>query len=183
MKDIGKMGGILFIIAVICSGLVGFASEITKEPIARQQLEAKNAAMQEVLPEADSFAEGTSSDVVEEVQIGKKNGEMVGYAVRVTSKGYAAPIEIMVGISNDGVVQGIKILASAETPGLGDNASDPSFTDQFKEKVTRLKVSTGGAVADDEVTTITGATVTSVAVTEGVNKAIEYVQSQGGGVQ
>lgn len=183
MKDIGKMGGILFVIAAICSGLVAFASELTKEPIAAQKLAAKNAAMQEVLPYADHFEEIESSEILEEVQIGTKDGQQVGYAIRVISKGYADPIEIMVGISNEGVVEGIKILASAETPGLGDNASDPSFTDRFKGKDTMLTVSTGPSVGDDEIAAITGATVTSVAVTDGVNKAIEYVQSQGGGAQ
>ena len=183
MRDIAKMGGILFVIAAICSGLVGFASELTKEPIATQKLEAKNKAMQEVLPSAGSFEEVGSTEEIVEIQKGIKDGAPIGYALRVISKGYADPIEIMIGITNDGVVQGIEILASNETPGLGDNASDPSFTDQFKEKHTVLKVSKGASVGDDEISAITGATITSVAVTDGVNKAIEYVQSQGGGAQ
>ncbi len=183
MKDIGKMGGILFLIAAICSALVGFASELTKEPIAAQKLEAKNAAMQEVLSDADGFEEIEANDLVEEVQVGTRDGQEVGYAIRVISKGYADPIEIMVGIDKAGAIQGIKILASAETPGLGDNASDPSFTDKFKGKDAALTVSTSGNAGDDEISAITGATITSVAVTNGVNKAIEYVQTQGGGAK
>lgn len=183
MKDIAKMGGILFLIAAICTGLVGFASEITKEPIATQKLEAKNIAMQEVLPSANSFEEAGSNDEITEIQIGMQDGTPIGYALRVISKGYADPIEIMIGVTNEGVVQGIKILASSETPGLGDNASDPSFTDQFKEKNTLLKVLKGSNPGEDEISAITGATITSKAVTDGVNKAIEYVQNQGGGAQ
>ena len=183
MKDMAKLGGILFLIAAICAGLVGFVNEITKEPIEKQKMEAKQEAMINVLPSADSFEEAEANDEIEEVQIGSKDGEKVGYALTVVSKGYADPIEIMVGITSDGVIEGIEILASNETPGLGDNASEPSFTDQFKEKSTILKVSTSGASSDDEISAITGATVTSVAITDGVNKAIEYVESQGGGSQ
>ncbi|HHX61875.1 MAG TPA: RnfABCDGE type electron transport complex subunit G [Epulopiscium sp.] len=183
MKDIGKMGGILFLIAAICTGLVGFANELTKEPIARQKLEAKNIAMQEVLPIAENFEEAMGNDEIAEVQIGIRKGAPIGYALRVISKGYADPIEIMIGVTNEGIVQGIKILASNETPGLGANASDPNFTDQFKEKDTVLKVLKGNNPGDDEVSAITGATITSEAVTEGVNKAIEYVHSQEGGAQ
>lgn len=183
MKDIAKMGGILFLIAAICTGLVGFASELTKEPIAIQKLEAKNLAMQEVLSSAQSFEDAGSNDEIAEIQVGMQDGAPIGYALRVISKGYADPIEIMIGVTNEGVVQGIKILASSETPGLGDNASNPAFTDQFKGKNTLLNVLKGDNPGEDEISAITGATITSKAVTEGVNKAIDYVQSQGGGAQ
>ena len=183
MKDIIKMGGILFAIAAICTGLVALASEVTKEPIATQKLEAKNAAMQEVLPDADGFEEVGNTEEIAEIQKGIKDGAPIGYAIRVISKGYADPIDIMIGVTTDGVVQGIEILDSNETPGLGDNASEPSFTDQFKEKSTILKVLKGSNPGDDEISAITGATITSEAVTKGVNKAIEYVESQGGVAQ
>lgn len=183
MKDIARLGGILFLIAAICSGLVGFINEVTKDPIARQKAESKQLAMEEVLPAASSFEEGEATDDVVEVQIGSHDGEQVGYALRVVSAGYADPIEIMIGVTNEGVIEGIEILASNETPGLGDNAGEPEFTDQFKEKDTMLTVITGGTPGDDEISSITGATITSVAITDGVNKAIEYVQSQEGGAQ
>lgn len=183
MKEIAKLGGILFIIAAICSGLVGYASEITKEPIAVQEGETKTLAMQEVLPSADAFEEAGSTHEIAEIQVGTQDGKMIGYALRVIPKGYAGPIEIMVGVTTDGMVEGIKILSHSETPGLGANASEPSFTGQFKEKAKLLTVVKSASVADDEVSTITGATITSVAITDGVNTALEYVQGQGGGAQ
>lgn len=183
MKDIARLGGILFLIAAICSGLVGFANEVTKGPIATQKAESKQLAMEEVLPAASSFEDAGSNDEIAEIQIGNHGGEQVGYALRVISAGYADPIEIMIGVTNEGVVEGIEILASNETPGLGDNASDPSFTDQFKEKDRLLTVTKSGGAGDDEISAVTGATITSVAITDGVNKAIEYVQSQEGGSQ
>lgn len=181
MKDIARLGGILFVIAAICSGMVAFANEITKGPIADQKAQAKALAMQEVLADADSFEEIDSPEGIDEIQIGMKDGQQVGYAIRVAPKGYDGPIEIMVGLSNDGVVEGINILSHSETPGLGANATDPDFTDKFKGKDQPLRVSTGSAPADDEISAITGATITSASVTEGVNQAIEYVQNQGGG--
>lgn len=182
MKDIGRLGAILFVIAAICSGMVAFANEITKGPIAEQKAQAKALAMQEVLPAADSFEEIESGkEGIDEVQIGLKDGQQVGYAIRVAPKGYDGAIEMMVGISNDGVVEGINILSHSETPGLGANATDPDFTDSFKGKNQQLRVSTSGTAADDEISAITGATVTTVSITEGVNRAIEYVENQGGG--
>ena len=181
MKDIMKLGGILFLIAAISTGLVSFASEITKEPIARQKAEAKQRAMEEVLPRAEAFEEQEANEEIAEIQVGLEGGAPIGYALRVDSSGYDGTIEIMVGVTNEGVVEGIKILSHSETPGLGANAADPSFTDRFKEKDKLLSVTTSGNAGDDEISAITGATITSVAITDGVNKAIKYVQSQEGG--
>lgn len=183
MKDIAKTGSILFVIAAVCTGLVSFASEITKEPIARQKAQAKAAAMQEVLPSAQAFEEKEASDDIVEVQIGLQDGNPVGYALRVDPKGYDGTIEIMVGVTNEGIVEGIKILSHSETPGLGANSADSKFTDRFKGKNTLLKVTKSSQAGEDEISAITGATITSQAVTDGVNKAIEYVQNQEGGAK
>ena len=129
----------------------------------------------------ESFEEKEASDEIAEVQIGIQDGNSIGYALRVEARGYDGMIELMVGVTNEGVVEGIKILSHTETPGLGANAANPSFTDQFKEKHKLLSVTTSGNPADDEISAITGATITTDAVIDGVNKAIEYVQSQEGG--
>lgn len=180
MKEILKLGGILFLIAAICTGLVSFVYELTKEPIAMQEREAKQKAMQEVMSQADDFKEAQGNEEIGEVYIAMKGGESIGYAISVSPKGYGGPINMMVGITKDGVVEGVKILTHGETPGLGANASDPSFMDQFKDKSKAIKVVKGTGAAQDEVSAITGATITAQAVTDGVNVALEYVASQEG---
>lgn len=183
MKEILKLGGILFLISAICSGLVGYASEVTKEPIATKERETKQKAMQEVLPEAEDFEEAQGSEEVEEVYTAMKSGEAIGYAISVAPKGYGGPIYMMVGITKEGVVEGVKILAHGETPGLGANASDPNFTSQFKDKSTAITVVKGAGAGEDEISAITGATITSQAITDGVNIALDYVINQGGAAQ
>lgn len=183
MKEILKLGGILLLIGAICSGLVGYVNEITKEPIAKQEQETKAIAMKEVLPSAESFQDAPAGEDVLEAYTGIQGGQIIGYTVKVAPKAYGGAMEMMVGITSDGVVQGIKILSHSETPGLGANASDVSFTDQFKNKVKGLKVVKGTSQSEDEISAITGATITSKAVADGVNMALEYVESQEGGAQ
>ena len=79
------------------------------------------------------------------------------------------------GIDVSGTVTGIQILEHSETPGLGANASNPSFTDQFIGKTETLTVVKGEASANT-ISAISGATITSRSVTESVNTALTYFQ-------
>ena len=183
MKEILKLGGILFLITAICSGFVSLASEVTKEPIAIKERETKERAMQEVMPEAEDFEEAQVSEEIEEAYTASKGGEILGYAISVAPKGYGGPIKMMVGVTKDGVVQGVTILQHGETLGLGANASDPTFTSQFKEKSNEINVVKGANPGEDEISAITGATITAQAVTDGVNVALDYVKTQEGAAQ
>lgn len=86
----------------------------------------------------------------------------------------------MVGITADGNISGVKIGNHSETPGLGSKASEPTFKDQFKGKGTdkSLTVVKGNASNDNDIAAISGATITSKAVTSGVNAAIDLYKSQ-----
>ena len=108
-----------------------------------------------------------------------KGTEIAGYAIKVAPKGYGGPVEIMVGISTDGKVTGIKILSHTETPGLGANAPQPKFSDQYKDKPTKDKLEVVKTVPskENQIQAITGATITSKAVTLGVNDAIDFYNS------
>ncbi len=180
MKEILKLGGILFLIAAICSGLVGFVSEITKEPIALQEKETRENAMQEVLAEAQEFEEVESTEEGGPVYAGIKDGQIIGYAISVAPNGYDGPIQMIVGVTAEGAIGGVIILDHGETPGLGANATDPSFTDQFKGKSAMISTIKSGTPKEDEISAITGATITSDAVAEGVNRALEHASSQEG---
>ncbi|MGH4118521.1 RnfABCDGE type electron transport complex subunit G [Clostridium sp.] len=183
MKENIKLGLILLLITGIAGFLLGGAYEITKGPIADKVLSDKQTAMKEILPAADKFetsdVDTKDNEEISEVNTGLKGTDIAGYAIKVVAKGYGGPIEIMVGLSNDGKVTGIKILAHTETPGLGANAPEPEFSDQFMEKPTEenLEVIKISPSKENQIQAITGATITSKAVTLGVNNAINFYNS------
>lgn len=199
MRKIIKNTIILTAITVISGLLLGIVYDITKEPIASAQEKAKQEAFQVVLPDAASFEsredfdsekaakllkENGYSDDITEVAEGKSDaGETIGYVVNVTShSGYGGDIEISVGILSDGTISGIEMLSISETAGLGMKADEAEFKDQFKDKnVEKFSYTKSGESGDDKIDAISGATITTSAVTDAVNSALVYFQSELGG--
>lgn len=183
MKENIRLGLILLLITGIAGLLLGGAFEITKAPIAASIEANRQAAMKEILPFADKFSKSDvkikSDEKVSEVNSGLKGTEIVGYAIKVAPKGYGGPVEIMVGISSEGKITGIKILAHTETPGLGANAPLPKFSDQYKNKPIKEKLEVVKITPskENQIQAITGATITSKAVTLGVNDAVAFYNS------
>ena len=105
-------------------------------------------------------------------------GDIIGYVLTVTtSEGYGGDITFMVGIRNDGSVNGISMLTISETAGLGMNAQSEEFLSQYAGKqVDQFVYSKSGASAENEIDVITGATITTNAVTNGVNAGLYYFQ-------
>lgn len=102
------------------------------------------------------------------------NGNIIGYAITVTSKeGYGGDITFTVGFNKEGIVTGVSILSISETAGLGMNAKEKSFLDKYVGK------SGGNFVVNkdnkdnlpNEIDAISGATITTRAMTKGVNAA------------
>lgn len=194
-KETLMLGLKLLIITAIAGLILGWIHQITLEPIEKQNVKTNNEAMNEVLPSAKEFAKIAAKEVKEgekvekvlpkensivEVNKGQNGSEVAGYAIKVETKGYGGKIEMMVGISNEGKLDGIKILNHSETPGLGAKAPEPAFSDQYKGKAINapLEVIKGTASKDNEIAAITGATITSKAVTKGVNEAVEYYNKE-----
>jgi electron transport complex protein RnfG len=154
---------------------------------------ASDEARKAVLADADGFEmldESTFSTIasnpkysfITEVYTAKAGSDIVGYAIKVAPKGYAGAVEVVVGISADGTVQGIKVGNNNETPGLGKNAATPKFQDQFAGKTwdNLINVIKSGTPKDNEIAAIAGATITSRAVTDGVNQALEAAKELSG---
>ena len=189
MKQIIKNALILTAITLVSGLLLGLVYEITKEPIAQSKRQAKLDAYAKVLPKAEQFEElpvfPMSQDGcrVDEVVEAKSNGQVVGYIVTTTtSEGYGGDIQISVGFLPDGTTQGIAILSIGETVGLGMNATKPEFYEQFSGKrVESFQVSKNGADEEDEIDALSGATITSKAVTNAVNTGIAYFNEELGG--
>ncbi len=199
-SDIGGMlkdTAILFAITLIAGLLLGLVYQITKDPIAAQKEKAKKAAYKEVFADAGDFKEeelaqigdsewkgaGFEAVSVDEVIAAKasdsSDSETLGYVITVTTKeGYSGDISFTIGIRNDGTVNGISLLAISETAGLGMKAGEV-LSPQFKGKnVEKFEYTKTGAAADNQIDAISGATITTNAVTNGVNAGLYYFQTQ-----
>lgn len=159
----------LFLITTIVAGLLGLVNYVTADTIAEQIAQKAENAMRQVL-EADSYE---PLDVSEEsaVTAAYRAGDK-GYVVRVAPNGFGGAIDMMVGVDVSGAVTGVAIVSQSETASLGANCTREDFRAQFTGKTGTLSVSKDGG----EIEALTGATVTSRAVTEGVNTALEFVQ-------
>lgn len=187
---------VLFIITLVSGICLGGVYEMTKGPIAEAQIKANEAAYKMVFAEAESFAQDeelsaavtASEDVLAGLDYGNVvvddaliatdgSGAVVGYVVNSTSKdGYGGNISISVGVKADGTVLGIEFLSISETAGLGMRAADDEFKNQFKDKnAESFSVTKTGASADNEIDALSGATITSSAVTNAVNAAVYFV--------
>lgn len=192
---------ILTVITLVSGTALGAVYEVTKEPIKQTQAKAKEDAFKQVVTNADTFETdpefnadqaavvleeaGITGNTIDEVAIAMQGGEAIGYVITgTTSEGYGGEIQLTTGILNDGTVTGIAFLSIAETAGLGMNASQPEFYDQFANKqVEKFEVVKDGATEDSQIDALSGATITSNAVTGDVNAALVYFQNalQGGG--
>lgn len=182
MKDIFRLGAILFVICAVASLMLSLTNNITAPVIEQRNIQANNESRQEVLQVAEEFSEvkDVKGDLIEEVYQGTKGGEVVGYTIKTTPKGYGGKVEVMVGISNDGKISGVKIGNHTETPGLGSKSADPSFKDQYNGKSTKtpLNIVKGNASNENDIVAISGATITSKAVTAGVNAAMDVYEQK-----
>lgn len=189
---------ILFAITLIAGTLLGGVYEITKEPILRAGQADRDSAYKTVLPEAEAFEAGDMAAALEQansqlagLDFGNVSvdecmtgldagGNVTGYVVTATSKdGYGGAITASVGIDLDGLIQGIEFLTINETVGFGMAAKeDPTWKMQFFNKeVEQFTVTKSGAGAESEVDSISGATITSNAITGAVNAAVYFVNN------
>ena len=190
MNKIIKNTVILTLITLIAGICLGAVYEITKEPIAQAQDAAKKEAWQQVFPDADAndfelidvdqmAADkaikdlGVKATIVEVCTVGEE-----GYVVTVTDKeGYGGDIKITVGITADGTINGISILSITETAGLGMRATEPAFYEQYQGKQAEKFVVSKDGGDGEPIDALSGATITSRAVTGAVNAAVGYYQN------
>jgi electron transport complex protein RnfG len=196
----------LFLITLISGLALSYVYEITKAPIDEQQTIKREKANQAVFVDAVSFEADTAlmeqagdTDLtslspdyagitVEEVsKVLDGAGNTIGYNVTVTTtQSYKDSITLVFGYSKDGTIEGIRIMSISETAGLGMNATKPDFLDQFLNKKTdKFSVTKTGASTEDQIDALSGATITSKAVTNAINAGIGFVKefalSLGGG--
>ena len=173
---------ILTIITVVAGLGLGLVYEVTKEPIARTEEQAKKEAWQAVFSDV-SLGEFKPVDVDQDAADKTTVDEVCeaadeGYVVTVTDKeGYGGDIKITVGVTKDGTVSGVSILSISETAGLGMRATEAKFQEQYVGKTTdKFYVSKDGGEGEP-IDAISGATITSRAFTGAVNTAIGYCKN------
>lgn len=187
MKEIIKLGIILFSISFVAAIALQATEQVTAEPI-RLQVEAANElARKAVMADADSFEAldeaklselKAQNDIIQEIFVAKKGSEILGYVVKTTPNGFAGAIEVVTGILSEGKLSGVRIGNNTETPGLGDLAKKPPFYEQYTGKSTSQEIGVAkSAPKDTEIQALTGATITSRAVTLGVNTAVKAIES------
>jgi len=182
-KDMFKLGLNLLIISAVAALLLALTNSVTASTIAQRNEQANAEARKLVLESAQDFEEVKDAKTdnskgvkVSEIYEAKDaSGNTVGYTLKVLPSGYGGTIELMVGIdSAKGQVSGINVVSNSETAGLGAKATNPEFSDQYKGKpLEELSVLKNGTPGDTEIKAISGATITSTAVTNGVDAAIE----------
>lgn len=198
--DMIKNALILFVITLIAGVLLGLVYQITKDPIAAQNALKVENANKAVFSTASSFGEdnivdsaaaqsiingstdysGVTIDSV--IEAYDANGNVIGYIIQITSKGYNDDIQFSMGITTDGILNGISLISINETPGLGMNAEKvlvPQYTVEGGIDATTtysvVKDGTGKtSLSDTSIESISGATITSKAVTNGVNAGLLY---------
>ncbi len=183
-ESMGMLVVVLFLITFITALLLGFVNQVTAPQIEKNNEATRATAMAELIPDAEPVqaepAEVPSPDkdtpAIQNIYEMQKDGETVGYCMEVLPSGFGGTLTVVVGINTDGTVAGAKVTSHAETPGLGAKAqADPTWIPQFAGKPAdgSLAVTKDGG----DIVPITGATITSRAVTKAVNTAASYVQS------
>ena len=198
MNKIVKNTLILTLITVIAGVLLGAVYEVTKTPIAQSQETAKKEAWQAVFSDVklDDFkaedvdqkaAKQAISDLgvkaVKDMGVNATIDEVctagdAGYVITTTDKdGFGGNIQITVGIKKDGTINGVSILSISETAGLGMKATEPSFYNQYVNKQADKFVVSKDGGDGEQIDALSGATITSRAVTGAVNAALGYYQN------
>ena len=198
MKKILKDAFALLMITLVAGILLGFVYSITKEPIAQQEQLTKERSCQEVFADAATFendtedleaataamkAAGYEVQTLSEILVAKDDsGSTLGYVLSlVDPEGYGGDISFMMGIRLDGTLNGISILSIGETAGLGMNADTDAFKSQFaNKKVEKFTFTKTGSTSDSEIDALSGATITTTAITNGVNAGLAAFSSLGG---
>ena len=188
------------LITLVAGLALGGIQGITAEPIAQQRQLAKEEAYKAVFSDADSFEtiveaedpeieayldeSGYPSQTINEVvQALDASGSPIGYAFTVTtSEGYGGDIQFAMGVKDDNTMNGISILTIAETAGLGMKADTDEFKSQFADKnVEKFEYTKNGATEDSQIDALSGATITTNAMVNGVNAGLcAFTYEKGG---
>lgn len=177
-----RLIAVLTAICLVAGAVLAWVNGMTEPQIKLHAEQAKKNALREVFPEAvdfqsdsallDTVREKVGPEIIDLYLGYEAQGKIAGVSVTVESRGYGGPLQLMVGVSHEGDVTGLKVLKHSETVGLGAKITEESFLHQ--EAFTTATTQDTLAVTKDrgEVEAITAATISSRAVARGVNQTL-----------
>lgn len=162
----------LFIICLVATTLLAFANSVTAPIIEELAVKTEMESRKKVCTLATEFSDEASNGISYAIGY-DENGQQLGMIFTTTAKSYGGEILVMTGVDMDGKVTGIELLSINDTAGLGMNATKDDFRSQFLGLVNGIKVMKNSSNHDNnEITALTGATITSQAVADAVNAAL-----------
>ncbi len=169
---------VLAIICIVVTLALSSTNLLTASKIEALAIETQNKAMAKLV-EADEYAQYSATTSFGDVtyNTAKKDGETVGLIFVTEANGYGGVISVMTAVDMDSKVIAVEILAADdETPGLGQNVTKPDWYAQFSGRKDDITVIKGGTAnsENNEINAVTGATISSKAVTAAVNQALDY---------
>ena len=177
MRDIMKTMIPLFIICLVTGFCLSYVNNVTKGPIQQRIDEDTKARKAAVMAAAQSFEPVTldaAKGIIISADKGIADGKTVGYVFVAEPKGYGGAMNVTVGVGADGKVTGVKLGDNKETPGLGTKAGEDFFIGQFTGKTISERIDlVKKAPSGNQIQAITGATISSRAVTSAVQAAAD----------
>ena len=193
MRDMIKPSVSLFIICLITAFCLAFVNNTTKDTIAQRTQKDAEEQRRQVLSIADSFKRletqqgAEDSNMIREAYAAYSGDKFAGYVFSAYPSGYGGEIAVTVGVGSDGRITGVRIGANQETPGLGSKTAEDRFTGQYIDKSidNSIRVVKVPPKAGDEIQAVSGATISSRAVTSAVQASADMakilLQEQDGG--
>ena len=180
-KDILKIT-LNLVVVYVMGGLILAAVYAKTEPVkVLKAYQEKQAALKEMMPEADSIEKlgiWKPHEKEAEYYIARKDGKPIGYIIETYAKGYSSYIDMLIAVDDAFTVKKLNILEQHETPGLGDEVQQPYFQKQFADK-TLAHLVVRKEPTEVDIQAVSGATISSRAVTEdGVKKAVEFLKDK-----
>lgn len=175
MNDMMKITINLMAICAAAGLLISATWAVTEPVRIKKEAQERDAALKGLIPDAQTIRpvrEFTVEGKEHQIYQAEKDGSTIGYVVSTAGRGYSSFIRMLVAAGPDNRVTGIDILGHGETPGLGDGIMEDEFQSRFKGKgLEDLFVVKGPT--DTGIEAISGATISSKAVTKGVKDAVE----------
>ena len=189
-KEIVKPAITLFLICAIITGALAVVNGITKPIIEESQKAALQESLSVVLPGADEYSEAVDREAlisqgyepgerVRNLYTASVGGDTFGYVVEVASRGYGGNIVMLVGIDSSLSITGTAIMSHNETPGLGSKADDDEYMKQYLGEIpeTLYRVVKTEKSQDGDIEVLSGATVTSRAISNAISEAAQLVRN------
>ena len=163
-----RIAGSLLLICMVTALLLAAVNLLTRDVIAENARREKEEAIALLYPSFVRMEElpvlGEAEGVHTVYAVYEESG-MAGYVVDLETTGFGGPINMMVGISPEGVVSGVRVVSHSETPGFGSRAAEQAYLAAYTGKG-------GELVLGADIDAVSGATISSRAILAGVNLAL-----------